>query len=435
MQPVRHTKRRLRLSAVALACTVASVANAQVQTIERRAAVSVGAEHSDNVARLPSQDATGLTYGTFGLDLGVLREGRRLRAHIDGDLSYHRYNSSDFDDETLGSLIAGATVGLMPESLTWELHNSTGHVRTDPFAAAGPTNRERLNVFSTGPDWIIDLANGLGLQFGGRYTDRRWSDSDQLDSTGDSVQMSLVHTMDSAHQLGVTLLSRRTEFDLPHSPQYDVDAAYLTFAGRGRHSELEFALGVNRVDSAGVTSRSPFLQTRWLRRLTARSTLSLDASRSFEDAGDQLSGAFAAPGTGGVGDVPLAADPIERDRLSVSYRLDRSRTVYSLSTDWSQESYLTLSVLDRSGWRSSFTVDRRMSPIWTASLQVFSGRETFDIDAASATERGAALNVDRRLSRTWRLHARVEHASREGDLFGNFRENRYRLSFVWAPSS
>ncbi len=422
------------IGVVLVAALVAPLALAQVTDIERRFALGVGVEHSDNIGRVDAaSDPQSLSYGNVDLDVGLSREGRRLSTFVDGNLTYNRYNSDDYDNETLGDLSAGLTVHAVPDIFSWDVANRIGHVRRDPFSAAEPGNRERLNVFSTGPDVHAPLAPRLAMQFSARYTDREWERSDELDSTVHSAELGLLRALSPRRHVAFTAAGRRVSFDSPLAPEYEVHLGYITYASSLPNNELELSVGASRLRREGESQSGTYLSASWLRLLTARSRLELRLSRDFEDAGDELLDVAVLPGGSGVGDVATSSDPMTRSRFGFTYSLTRPRVTYSAGTDWSRERFVTDTALDRDGWRSSIGARHRFSRGTEGELGLFYGRESFTVLDDSFTERGATASLLRRLSRSWNMVFRYEYASRDADLFGDFSENRYRLSFVWTP--
>ncbi len=422
------------LAAVMAAALCAPSALAQVTDIERRFALGIGAEYSDNIGRVDSDsDPQSLTYGNVDLDVGLSREGQRLSAFVDGNLTYHRYDSDDYDNETLGDLSAGLTIRAVPDIFSWDVANRIGHVRRDPFSAAEPGNRERLNVFSTGPDFRAPLAPRLAMQISARYTEREWQRSDELDSTVHSAELGLLRALDPRRHVAVTAAGRRVSFDSPLAPEYEVHLGYITYASSLPNNELELSIGASRLRREGESQTGTYLSASWLRLLTTRSRLELRLSRDFEDAGDELLDVAVLPGGTGVGDVATSSDPMTRSRFGFTYSLTRPRTTYTAGTDWSRERFVSDTGLDRDGWRSSIGARHQFSRGTAAELALFYGRERFTALDDSIAERGVTAGLLRRLSRTWNMVFRHEYVSRDANLFGDFSENRYRLSFVWTP--
>ena len=112
--------------------------------------VNVGARASDNVARVT--DGSSGTTGTVGVLLLAERKSGTLQYESNADLDLIHYFSQNFRDAVLGQFTGEASYSFVPQSFVWVTDEHFGQVTTDYFLAAGPQNRQYLNLFSTGPD-------------------------------------------------------------------------------------------------------------------------------------------------------------------------------------------------------------------------------------------------------------------------------------------
>jgi hypothetical protein len=302
------------------------------------------------------------------------------------------------------------------------------------FRADAPGNRELLNVYSTGPDVTLPFGAGYAFAINGRYSDRRWQDSDQLDSTAETANISILRSLSTTRHIGFTLGERRVGFDDPAAADYDVETAYFTYARELSTSSIDLNAGVNRLETLGESDTSPYVLAEWSARIAPRSDLSLSLSQQYEDSGDQLSGRLPVRYVGGdAGDVALTSVPMNRTRLGVLYALDRGRAAYSFGASQSRERFEGQSQLDRDGWGTSAGVTYELAPRTRGIVRVRYGRETFTEEADEATRHGVVLGLSQQLSGTWDLSFRYENDERRGDPSRDYEENRFLISLVWAP--
>ncbi|MCC5870252.1 MAG: MtrB/PioB family outer membrane beta-barrel protein [Gammaproteobacteria bacterium] len=433
MQPVRHLVRFAVLAGLLTAGTVhAQVGTAPAES-ELELEFRAGVNWTDNLGREP--DGESETFASLGTTVAFSREAARFRAALAGDLDYFHYDTDRFDNEVFGRIDGLLGFSLVPQRLDWLFENRFGQVRTDPFAPEGPDNREYLNVFETGPDVYLPLGARTTLGGSARYTDRRWQDSDELDSEILGGELRVTRLLSPTQQAGISFGMRSIEYDSDIVPRYEVYSAYGSYQRRLATGEVGLDLGANRLRVAGRSDTGLLLRANWTRELTARSTLQLAAGREFQDAGDQLGGdSLAQTGFGATGDTALSGDPYNLTFASATYTLERDRAAFSLGGGWDRERYDTSVLLDRDLVYADAGVRYRFSPSLSAELRLSLRREDFDnLDAGTADEFTVVAALARRLGREFDLRLEYQYAERDADIGVDFEENRAHLLLVWIP--
>ena len=417
-----------------MAAFFAQAAGGQIADVERVFALTVGVENSDNPGRQQGAlDPEALTYQSLGLDISLAREAQRLQANIDGLLTFYRYNSERFEDQTVGRIEAGINWRVVPSIFDWDIRDVSGDVRGNPFAPPSPENRERLNEFSTGPDFSIPISDRNTLSIEARQLERTWESSHQLDSRVLFGNVLLSRSLSSSRRIGFGVNSRRVDYDEPTAAPYDVDSAYLSFSNEGRRSGNRLDAGTTRLDLNQMTQSNPYLDWRWRARVASRSNLSMGASWKFEDSGDQLSRLEGETDDPSTGDVALANVPIERMRFLLGYSLERPRSTYSFSTDWSDETYEGIPDLDRERSRIAVSIIHPLSRAAELRFDLSHRREEFPQSGDIARDRELSVGANRRLSESFSLVLRYSYFERDSDTLVPSTENRFSLSLAWAP--
>lgn len=392
-----------------------------------------GVNWTDNLGR--EADGESETFGSVGTTVEFTREAARVRAALLGRADYFRYGSDRFDNEVLGRIDGLLGFSLLPQRVDWLFENRYGQVRADPFEAEGPGNRGYLNVFETGPDLYLPLGARTTLGGSARFTDRRWQDSDELDSQVLAGEMRLVRLVSPTQRVGVAGGMRSIDYDTDLVPRYEVYSAYGTYSRALASGEVALDLGVNQLRTGGRTDTGLLARATWSRELTARSRLTLNAGREFQDAGDQLGGdSLAETGFGSTGAVGLAGDPYNLTYFNATYALDRDRASFALSAGLDRERYDTLVALDRDGLYGRISADYLVTPRLTTGVAAAFRREEFTgLGDATADEWLVTAYVARALGRQLDLLLRYEHADRDADFGASYKENRASLNIVWYP--
>src|SRR5690606_38238585 len=117
----------------------------------------IGAGHTSNLFLDDRELRSDIEMLGVGLVAG--KASSRWRGVIATDLEFRRYDAEiiEDNDELLGSLDGRLEIELVPERFVWIFEQNSGQSRTNPLAPVGPDNRERTDVFSTGPRWAFPV--------------------------------------------------------------------------------------------------------------------------------------------------------------------------------------------------------------------------------------------------------------------------------------
>jgi hypothetical protein len=147
---------------------------------DRALALWLSRGESDNVGRtVVPEDGS---YDGLGLLARLAHESIRLAANLDSNVEFRSYSEAAIDDEIVGTLAGVANVQIVPDLFSWDFRENYGQGINDQFAAIGPNNRERINVFSSGPELDLNLGSRTILQIGGDYSARRYDQSQNVDA-------------------------------------------------------------------------------------------------------------------------------------------------------------------------------------------------------------------------------------------------------------
>jgi hypothetical protein len=427
---------------VALGLTRAAEAQTPPET-QTNIGLRVGAGYSDNLRRDRTEESS--AFGIAGVDVGVIRNMPRTDLRIHGNLDRHFYSSDIVSDEFTGSLNAGLNYVLVPQVLNWSATNNFGQVRRDFLRASGPGNREHLNVFSTGPDLFVPLSHRTRVVMSGRYSDRRYFDSDRLDSHSWYGHVGATRAMSPVDEAGLFGSARRIEHDGEFTAPYDIYSAYGSYSREMAQGSLGVQVGANALDFMDSTQVGILVRGNLRRELTGRSTVSVRARREFQDSSDIFRARQRPPDDQDLdpvdedqfddtGELGLTANPLIRTSVAVSYHLRRPRGTLSVGTSLGDEAYQRDSERDRRTLTLTGGMSWELSPIMVARVGADYRLESF----RRADVRGHDIRLRASLSRELGQQLDVSfdylHGQRRSGRGVQFNENRAMIMLRYTPT-
>ncbi|HEX7236588.1 MAG TPA: hypothetical protein VF405_06470, partial [Gammaproteobacteria bacterium] len=401
---------------------------------ERTLAAWFGHVESDNLARTVTPEDG--SFDSVGLLLGLKHTSTRLDASIDADLEYRSYSLDSLDNETVGTLSAGAEVDLVQDRFTWELTDAYGQGITDPFAGIGPGNREKVNVIATGPRIDLPLGGRTSLELSGTYSERRFDESTQVDSDSLLYELGMHRQISETARVGVVASSNDVDYVDVIAPKYQIDRLGLRYEKELATGRVLADAGKNQISSGGFDSDEPLYNLVWTRSLTARSELNIRAAREITDAGAAL-GTALVPGIEGSSftDVVVNPNPFEQRRFGASYVLTMSRTVVSAGLDSTKDEYFGNALYDNDSTALHVSFVRTISQ----QLSFGIGYDRIDrdfTDAAGAQPDGrddwTGAWLSRAFGRRFSLGLAISSYDRSGAQ--SYDEQRYELRFGYSPT-
>lgn len=422
-----HYHEGLRCTSVLLTTLLSSAALAAAPV---GYSIGVGAGYSDNIART-STDEQSENMGTAELQLGISQNTRRLLADLAANLAYFEYFDNTYDSEVVGNLRGTATVRIVPERFNWLFEDNFGQVRSDPFAAVTPDNRENVNYFSTGPELFFRLASQTRLELSGQYSKVTYEDS-ELDSNRYGGQVSVLRTLSSASTVSLNLQQERIEYDVDVSGvDYDRQSAYLGYAIEGSRTRANVDLGYTRLKQQSNNDEDGLLlRLEASRRVSASSTLSARAGREFSDSGNAfrseqgLSGGIEVVDLGTQG-ATQTLNPFISTYGGLGWDFTRRRTGWGVGAYYYDEDYRQQNALDAKRVLGTAYIYRDLSSNVRLSFGGDYSDNNYDDSVNDYREISTSAGVSWQLgSKLW-LNLEYQRFDRSSDLVnGEYQENR-----------
>lgn len=412
---------RCRLPAAVLLLLLGQAAWAAAEPVsELELAGNLGVGVTDNIARTSANEREeGLA--SAGLQFAMLRETRRLSADVLGDLSYLRFLKGTFKDELVGNVRGTARVRVIENLLSFAVEDTFGQTRQDLNLVSSPVNSENVNFFSVGPEVDYEIASGFRLIGTARYSrvdyevsafgneSQSWTlgfRRDLSSSSGISLNASHLHVMPEA---------------AAQAPDYDLDAAYLSYGITGVRMSLNINLGANKLRGHQLAEASGTLVGMTLsRRMGAYSVLSLELGRQQAYAGSLLSTAGEMlPVTAAGGNLTQTAEPFTSSYGRVSWEASGRVTSISLSASTRKEAYDS-KLRNRRSSDATAMISRQVGPRARVRFALEHSRDKFYQVNADNDETLAELSVAWLVGRRVSLNASTEfyHFDSEGPSNG-----------------
>ncbi len=394
------------------------------------AGVEAGYEHTSNLYRTP-QAPESAEFATGTGRIMLVDQTRTLYADVEAVGRWF-----DFPEGTPGSdFRPAADVFVMwtpvADTFGWRFTDSLGEIAANANGGLAPADRERVNVFSTGPDLRLPL--GAGSYFftaGARYSRADYENS-PTDSDRLAGQAGLARELDSGALLSFNVLHERTEQDATGT-DYDVSNVFLNYMLGGARGALDASVGVSRLSSGGDEPTGAFADIRLVRDLNASLSLAVDLVHRFGDAAAVFGRRQdLEPDIGSIANVQVTGQALRETAGDVGLAFTGRRTVAALAVSHYRERTYggAIAATDRNGTDLAATVDFTLRPDFVIGADAV---QRWWEDATSSSARASEL----RGRVTWQFIQRLglsvgaEHYE-QSNTNQDYTETRYFARLAW----
>jgi hypothetical protein len=398
--------------------------------------VSGGIGWTDNVTRAPA-NAEEATLAVAGLQIVLDERRTRFDASLDASMQFYHYFDNEFEDDLLGGFAGALNFAIVPDRFEWVVQDNFGQVRTDPFDAGTPENRENFNYFTTGPDFSFRLGSASVLRLFGRYSDTRYEEVDALDGNRRSVGAALLRESAPGRGVSLNVTSERVEFGTvaQGGTEFDRHQAFLRLQGSGSRTELNLDLGYAILDDGTDESDGVVARFSMTRSMSSRSSITLGGGREFSDAGELFREVQGRSGPDLEGTRILATpDPFENTFGFFNWNFSFNRTSFGAGVDFNRERYETSVELDRDLLTYGAYIERELSERTRLRIVGRYMEEEFNNVGFKDDELQFSAAISTALGRSLTLQLQFENNERDSlNGLSDFRENRASLLLAWSP--
>lgn len=410
-----------------------ALATVPALAIEIAPRAGLGITWSDNVNREAlARESDSVVGAQLGVRLNV--DSPRWNADIDLAGVHREFLSDTYPSSTLGWALARVSATILPRYLSWEVEDNYGQTATDAFGAIEPDDRQNTNFLTTGPNLRLSFGRLERLEIRARYSDVRYSETEDLDNHRVSASAALVHRWTAIRQISLEGYSERVNFDREDLfRNYDLRSAFVALRSDGRRTVAELSLGKSRVDDDRAQRNSTLASFALTRQITGITSVEAYVRRGFSDSADSF-----RIGQGGAQqvlidqNVQVVAQPFVETRVELAMVAALSRGGYRLSASSIKEDYRDLATLNR----KRTEIDARANYAWPSLLRtdLFAtySRGSYELSAQDTRDMSFGLAFVRPLQGGLDAILRLERYDRSNDI-NPFDENRVVLALSWNP--
>lgn len=416
----------------AIAAAILSLCGANAARADLDYEIEAGAGHSDNILRVPADQAEDESLASLGVSLTWEEQTRRIDGDAQVDLSFVEYLSGDIDSEVMGTVDASVIFSIVPERFLWSFTDNFGQARNDPFQPVSPENRENINSFATGPDVRFRFGSALQLRMQGNYTLVDYETSN-LDAERAGGGVALERLISEDNTLGLEIYADHSDIEDPDAMDFSRQSASLRYVLTSGRTSLDLQAGYMKlIFNEAPNSDGPLFDLTLTRELSPSTTLTLTASDTFTDAGELLGSSAGEPGSV-PGSIIAQSDPFENRSAGLDWRFSRQRTGFSLGAQWNESLYEHNTDLNatRMVYTGSFTRQVRPHLSFELTGQIFD--EDYESSGFDAQEWSAGAALSWRFGPHMGTRLRYDYFDRtSSNGVGEYREGRVFLSFTYA---
>lgn len=402
--------------------------------------LSAGARWSDNYARTPIANAGAM--GTVGAVLDAYRKTGRLQFDAKANLDYVHYFSGNSKGEVLGYFDGAATYQLLPQSLNWVMEERFGQVTTDYFQAPTPQNRQYLNVFNTGPDFRLRLADALDLRVSGRYG------RDDYQTSPYSARHLKAEAALERRPSEVALLSlggghERVDYleDLAKPGNFSVNRYFASYRLQGARSSIDLEGGYAESQGGLAQLGGAIGHLVLERHIGVASSVHMLARRDLATVSEGSRANDYLPGAGGFTPAAIVTGSLYfAESAEVGYTWQRPRTRFDATVRLAKETDHHDVRPDRDLKVAGAKLTHRLTPLaeailyasWTRDLLHDAQYPGLPVGDFISTETGYGATFRMRLSSDIVTSFDLAHTQRIAAI-GQYRENAVWLRLAYAP--
>jgi hypothetical protein len=397
---------------------------------ESQFGVTLGAGQSDNIRRTPT-DPLDETIGSFGVDADVYSNTKHTYVNVLADLSYLDYINNTYDREVVGNADAQFTLRMVPGRFEWLFQDNFGQVRSDPFTPVTPDSRENINRFTTGPDATIGFSSQSRLRVFGRYTNVNYETS-PVDNDRYGAGAAFIRELSPVSFLSLNLQGERVAYKDTSDSDYDSERAFVRYRLSGSRSDATVEVGYNQLKYADdVKDGGALFRLDYTRKLTAASTLVVDAGYEYTDASANFH-SIATPTTPGGGTDSAAviqgSNPYQNTHGGIAWHFVKQRTGFGVGVTYVQDEYQVNDTQDRRRAAANVNFTRRMTESLSASLSGDYSREDYFNTVNRFDELTGIARLTWQMARMLSAEVSYQYFDRTSETsVGGYRENRVWL--------
>ena len=413
--------RRAGLSATLLVVNV-PVANA----LDIELGAGVEAEYTTNVLR--TDDAEDDLIGTVWGGISLIERSPTLNAQVAAAADARTYLNDTVSDDVLLSLASVIDWAISPQRFVWHLEDYYQQTQVSPLEPNRRDNQQDTNVFWTGPDLILRLAQLYTIRVGARYGNYYYEDTDD-DNERLAGSIRATRRLSTVSEIYVEADQMQVEYDRPGTigfdgvPNTDFDRtdAFAGWAYQSPLTEMRVEFGATRIQREGLDDADGPLAALFIRRqLPQDSAIGLRLMYRYTEGGGDLLSSEGGRMHVDSAEAGVIQDIVYERFLETFYDgrwggADVGVRVYRRDEDYEEAQ------LDRLSHGVRADAGFRLAPAWRAGLYVAYRHRDYDQldrrDHDLTVGTGASYLLTRRITADFDLHHNARDSTLDGSDF------------------
>jgi hypothetical protein len=392
--------------------------------------VDAGVSHTDN-ATLTDNNGVSDTLTTAGGAIAYDLDGRRIQASLTGHGNYVHYLDNTYDDDFQSFARGDLVVRIIPETFLWTLDDTYGQIAINQFSPVTPDNRQNINTFNTGPDFLVRLGNQSDLKLTGRYSNSQYEETDNIDSEKLTGSIAFRRHLSDSSYWGIVATDSHIKYDAPGDPTYDQPGAYATWSTTGARQTIAVDVGASRVETEDASFTTPLVHVNWSRRVAPSWTMDVHLASEYQNTSDQFvsQNLIRDPGTAEIG---VSQAPAATYTGGLAFAFQRARTNFNVGGGYSRLDYVDDNSLNENSWYGTVELRRRHTPQLEGFVNYRIEKRNYQNNPLREdTRQRAELGLDWRVGKSLFLTTGYQYNNADSDSV----TNRYSANMVYLTLS
>ena len=395
-------------------------------------------EYTDNALLAPTNKEEEWTQ-VLSAGFSLIESNPSLDGRIQADASYRDYKNNIFSDDTTLNLNSNILWKISPDRFTWTVEDYLTQTSVLSLAPDTPSNRQQVNVFSTGPDFKVRLSPVQSLKFGGRYTRNSYETTD-LDNTRNAGELGWIYQISPITSLSLIYTAQTVRYDNKViNTDFDRQDAYLQVENRMSRNIFLLNAGVTTIERNNLPDETASLgRFSWTRIMSAVSTFNLSVASELSDVGRQTLAAGQAasanqqaiPGASNTGDI------FRTNSASATFNRKRLFGRDSISIFRAKDEYKSSPVVEE---RKGGNIDMAYEFAGSRAASIFAGyvktESNLTIPATEYKDKNFGLRFFSRFAKNFTVGLQLGRNERENvDVLQSYTERKAILVFSYSES-
>jgi hypothetical protein len=370
------------------------------------------------------------TFQIVATTFGVNGATTRTSTNLAGNLQYYRYVHDSFDDELIGGASLNFVGDVVPERFRWRVTDNFGQQTLNPLGMIAPGNRQDVNIFRTGPDFMLPLGSRTRADLQLRRSSSSFEQSN-IDSSRNDAGLSFTRQHGTVWSSSIGVSSQNVEYDDVDGFDFDRKAIFLSARATGGRTSLTISVGENRIENPLGDADGVQFSVGFNRQLAGPGTLSFSVARNFSDAGNLFR--FNQDNFINVGqsqDNFATPDVFENTTGFINYFRTTPLTDWAVQGYWRKDEFQTQTQFNRDEFGVRFVLRRSLGARWELGVNGGSVRRDLQGLREEDDTHIWSFELMRRIGRTLGVGFDRQFIRRDQGRVGfDRKENRYSVFF------